>query len=332
MATPRDPLLCETGVEGIIELRGPMGMPDGWIDPVHPYQLHGGATFGQGDPAAHLRQKLVHRQTRIATVGSCFAQEIHSWLLKRGWAAVQCEHGPGSAMSARFGNIYTTAQLRQCFERAWGRFDPLERWWSWRDLVVEPYRARMAWRSEAEAEASLASHLEAVRRVVQTAEVLICTVGMSETWRSRADGAAYWRVPLTYDPARHEFHRLDPAENLENLERLYALLRRHNPALRLVTTLSPVPLDQTFADESLAVADSCSKASLRVALHELCTRHPEVIYFPAYELVHDVEIDPWQQDRRHVRPEVVERIMQRFMATFGDPRQVMYSVPRARLV
>ena len=316
-APRRETEFVETGIEGIVALLGPMGLSDGYRAPVRPYQFHGGATFRQRDPTAHLRRTLITRETSIATIGSCFAVEIHAWLVDQGYSVVECEQGSERRTSARYGAVYTTAQLRQCFGRAFGQFCPVERWWHWRDLVVDPYRARLAWHSEAKAEASLVKHLDAVRRVVETAEVLICTVGLSETWRHQTDGSAYWRLPLTYDPAQHEFHRLDPAENLQNLEQTYAVLREHNPTLQLVVTLSPVPLTQTFADESLAVADSYSKASLRVALHEFCTRHPEVIYFPAYEMVRDLEIDPWQEDRRHVKLEVVRRIMQRFMDTLG---------------
>jgi len=321
-APPHETQLVETGVEGIVALQGPMGLSDGYREPIRPYQIHGGATFRTRDPTAHLRRTLINRDTRVATIGSCFAVEIHSWLVDQGYSVVECEHRLAWTTSARFGNVFTTAQLRQCFGRAHGQFNPVERWWHWRGLVVEPYRARMAWHSEAEAEASLAKHLDAVRRLVETAEVLICTVGLSETWRNRTDGSAYWRLPLNYDPARHEFHRLDPAENLQNLEQTYAVLREHNPALQLVVTLSPVPLNQTFADESLAVADSYSKASLRVALHEFCRRHPEVVYFPAFEMVRDLEIDPWQADRRHVKRDVVRRVMHRFMTTLGgDPAE-----------
>ena len=39
----------------------------------------------------------------------------------------------------------------------------------------------------------------------------------------------------------------------QSVEQTYAVLREHNATLQLVVILSPVPLTQTFADESLAV-------------------------------------------------------------------------------
>jgi hypothetical protein len=63
-------------------------------------------------------------------------------------------------------------------------------------------------------------------------------------------------------------------------------LSRLNPNIKLVLTLSPVPLARTFEFSSAIVADAVSKSVLRAAIHELIGMYPEkIFYFPSYEMV-----------------------------------------------
>ncbi|MEM9083356.1 MAG: GSCFA domain-containing protein, partial [Planctomycetota bacterium] len=107
-------------------------------------------------------------------------------------------------------------------------------------------------------------------------------------------------------------------ENVENLTAFYRLLRDINPELQLVVTVSPVPLLATFRDMDCEVANTVSKATLRVAVDRFCQVHPEVVYFPSYELVTRMGRDAYLEDGVHVKPEVVSRIMSAFMEHFGD--------------
>ena len=158
--------------------------------------------------------------------------------------------------------------------------------------------------------------------MVAETDVLILTLGLSEVWRSRIDKRCFYLIPPpgVLDPARHEHALQRPEECLADLERFYAIIRERNPSLRLVTTLSPVPLMATYFDRHAVVSDSVSKATLRTALHWFCQNHPEVIYFPSYEMVRRNPDWPYQPDNRHVKAvPVVERIMSTFMANYGEP-------------
>ena len=76
----------------------------------------------------------IARQTRIATLGSCFAQHLSKSLAKYGFNYVNGEPGPSwldeqdrirfnyGTFSARYGNIYTPRQLVQLVERSLGMF------------------------------------------------------------------------------------------------------------------------------------------------------------------------------------------------------------------
>ena len=59
------------------------------------------------------------------------------------------------------------------------------------------------------------------------------------------------------------------------------------------------------------------KSILRAAVDAFVSQHSDrVTYFPAYEIVLVTEDDPFKADNRHVRPEVVDRIMEVFESWF----------------
>lgn len=68
----------------------------------------------------------------------------------------------------------------------------------------------------------------------------------------------------------------------EELQNLVALLQAVNPALQIMLTVSPV----RHIKDTLPL-NEVSKATLRVAVHELTTQYDHVHYFPAYELMQD---------------------------------------------
>jgi len=123
--------------------------------------------------------------------------------------------------------------------------------------------------------------------------------------------------PEVFDEARHEHALLSVGENVDNLERFYAKVRAANPDLRLVLTLSPVPLLATYQDRHAVVADTVSKALLRVAIDEFSRAHPEVVYFPSYEIATRMPDWPYAADNRHIRRPIVERIMATFIKHYG---------------
>jgi GSCFA family len=271
-------------------------------------------------PVAHPRPGLITRATRVGSIGSCFAQEIKKWLIAGGYTFLQTEDGPSTESgSARFGNVFNTKCIRQIFEAAYGLFDPLEKHWPYDGKLMDPYRKNVGWANEVEASAERASHHAAVRELVSRCEVLICTIGQAEVWRNRADKAAFFMIPPpeVIREDRHEVAVLGVEENVEHLRATYDLIRAHNPALTLVVTVSPVPLLATFQDEHALVADEANKAILRVAADTFCRANPGVLYFPAYEIVKRLCPNPWLEDNRHVRPEVVARVMDVFMGAYG---------------
>ena len=142
-------------------------------------------------------------------------------------------------------------------------------------------------------------------------------MGLSEVWYNRDTGNVYWRgIPrLEFDPKRHGFRVTTVEENRENLERIYSIIRAKRPGATIILTLSPVPLVATFRPVSCITANVVSKAVLRVAVDELMRENgtdPELHYWPSYEIVKEYCREPYDDDNRHVKPEIVSRIMDAF--------------------
>jgi hypothetical protein len=126
-----------------------------------------------------------------------------------------------------------------------------------------------------------------------------------------------WRAVPSYlfDESVHGFRVSTTAENYDNLARIRALIRDVKPTAPIIFTLSPVPLMATFRPVSCVTASSVSKAILRVSIDELMrtfSADDRLLYFPSYEIVKDCVVDPYLDDNRHPKPEVVSFVMETF--------------------
>jgi hypothetical protein len=222
--------------------------------------------------------------------------------------------------SARYGNVYTPRQLLQLFQRALGRFDPQERAWTHPDgtSLVDPFRPRIqpgGYSSAEELEAERARHLACTRRAMAEADVFVFTLGLTEAWEDTRDGAVFPLAPGVsggrHDPALVRFANFGTEDTTADLIAALDLLREVNPTVRIVLTVSPVPLNATYEPRHVAEATAWSKAVLRVAA-ESARRHLEdCCYFPSYEIITSPQTRGryFGPDRRSVTEDGVDHVM-----------------------
>ncbi|ODN70384.1 GSCFA domain-containing protein [Methylobrevis pamukkalensis] len=272
---------------------------------------------------------------RVASAGSCFAQHIARYLKTSGFdflvtetahpiaAPEDAEAFNYGVYTARYGNIYTPRQLLQLFQRAYGRFAPLDdAWEAGGGRWIDPFRPQIqpgGFASRAEYDADRAQHFTAVRRAFETLDVFVFTLGLTEAWRSREDGAVYPLCPGVagghFDPARHAFHNFTAGEIVADMVAFLDLLRSVNPRSRVILTVSPVPLVATASGRHVLTATTYSKAVLRVACEQLVGEQPDVAYFPSYELVTGPQTRGrfLAEDLRSVTEEGVANVMRLFL-------------------
>jgi hypothetical protein len=243
-------------------------------------------------------------EDRVATAGSCFAQHISRKLRSVGFNFFVTEAGDGltpklaqqrnfGVFSARYGNIYTTAQLRQVFEEAFDARAAHDRAWVRKDgRFVDPFRPQIepdGFASPQDVSTEREAHLLAVRRMFLECSVFVFTLGLTEAWRSRRDGSVFPLAPGvaggSFDPQEHEAVNFGVAEVQADLEVFLARLKEVNPQARVVLTVSPVPLIATFEDQHVVCSTTYSKSVLRVVAEQATRKHGWVEYFPSYEII-----------------------------------------------
>lgn len=325
------------------------GHPYQGLPPHHYWRQSIGEVAGdQVDPVVAVRFR-VDRQTRIATAGSCFAQHINNRLRERGFRVLQTEQppeqlSPAQALQrnygmfcARYGNIYTARHLLQLIERAYGGFVPAEPAWpTARDRWIDPFRPQIEPDGFASIEAleqSRIEHLAAVRRMFETLDLFVFTLGLTEAWRAKPDGAVFPLAPGvaggTMDFARYEFVNFGAAEVEADLDAFLGRLRQVNPAARVIFTVSPVPLAATYTERGVLAATTYSKSVLRVAAEQIVQRHGHCDYFPSYEVISGNfnRGRYYEADLRSVTGAGVDHVMRLFFRHFTPSADIPLNQP-----
>lgn len=278
-------------------------------------------------------------ESRIATAGSCFAQHISRHLRASGFNYYVTEPAHSQVdehtaalfnygtFTARYGNVYTARQLLQLYQRAYGDFQPFDDVWKRSEHhYLDPFRPQIqpeGFFSEAELHADRERHLAAVRQAFENLDVLVFTLGLTECWVSKRDGAVFPVCPGvaggTFDPDEYEFKNFGVADVVADMHSFISRLRERNVGARVILTVSPVPLVATAEPQHVLVATTYSKSVLRVAAQELATSLPDVVYFPSYELItgqftRGRYLGP---DLRSVTEEGVEHVMRVFLRHYA---------------
>ena len=258
---------------------------------------------------------IITPSTRIATIGSCFAQEL---------ATMMAEVGLVGGMHPG-GLFYSTTAIRQELERIVGGWperaeEPL---WHVSGGVVDPFRDYdTVYPDEASLLAARTKVDEPARALFCDANVVVVTLGLIEIWRSRATGNVFRAIPhpAVFRELQPEFSRLTVGQMLDDLERIRTVVRDRIGA-ELVLTTSPVPLHTTFTELDVRVANTESKSRIRAAVSEFCDRHPDVHYIHSYEMAVTAEnqSDYFKEDGRHLHRHAVRYILSEFLRIYAAP-------------
>jgi GSCFA family len=281
------------------------------------------------------KKPLIGRADAVVSAGSCFAANIAPYLTKAGLKYLKTEdmrhpifdrhlheNFGYDSYSAAYGNVYTARQLLQLLRRSMGTFTPSENRWPSNSNVIDPFRPglRFLAQSDREFDVITRAHLMRTREAFAKADVFIFTLGLTEAWVSRVDGAVFPACPGTiageFDGDRHAFKNFTVEETVADLNEFIVELRRANPTVRIILTVSPVPLAATATGDHVLSATIYSKSVLRVAAQQAVQQHENVIYFPAYEIVTGPQTSGgyFADDRRSVSKAGVELVMRALLS------------------
>jgi hypothetical protein len=288
----------------------------------------------------------------VLTAGSCFARHIGRALRDRGMNWRDAEPAPPGLTAAerrdrhygvfsfRTGNIYTAAMLRQWLAWAYGHATPPDEVWCEDGRHFDPFRPAVEPAGHATAEEVAAARratLAAIRAAVAEASCLVFTLGLTEAWLDRGDGTVHPVCPGTvrgtFDAERHVFHNFTFDEVHRDLSAALALARAANPRLRVLLTVSPVPLTATATGGHALTATTYSKSVLRAVAGQLAQEHDHIDYFPAYEMITGFPFKAvfFEPNLRTVSPAGVAFVMRQFFDALdrrpAEPRPAHRTTP-----
>ncbi|MEP5155450.1 GSCFA domain-containing protein [Planktotalea sp.] len=281
----------------------------------------------------------IKRDMKIATFGSCFAQHFGRSLASRGYHWFDAEPAPTELLpetakafnygvfSARTGNIYSVSLLRQWVEWALGVSKAPDEVWEKEGRFYDPFRPAVEPNGFASAEEVLASReltIESFGHAIKDSNLFVFTLGLTESWWNSKDEYEYpicpGTVAGTYIEGEHEFRNQSYPFIKKNLMQALRLIRSVNPQIRVLLTVSPVPLTATKADDHVLVATSYSKSTLRAVAGDIAKKHRFVDYFPSYEIISSPPFGGqfYSANKRGVEQDGVDHVMSNFFACMAQ--------------
>jgi tetratricopeptide (TPR) repeat protein len=207
--------------------------------------------------------KFINPRTRFFSMGSCFARNLARSLSASGYVANHMEISE---------YINTTFANRVFVD-----------WLDGAD-IDEAIRERIVellppgWSREGALEA------------IKTSNVFILTLGVAPAFFDRTTGNFILPRPTSLNSRalaeKYLFRTTSVSENVDNVLHLIEFVRKISPDIRIVVTVSPVPLLASFEFESAVQADCLSKSTMRLVAHEVvnCSNIPNIMYWPAFEI------------------------------------------------
>lgn len=335
---------------------------------LNPYQNRSGKYFWKtgvvdfrpDSPPSGLHKKKweISKDERLATAGSCFAQHISTHLRATRSNLIDSEPAPKnmplelakkygySLYSARYGNIYTTRQLVQLAIELSDRIDPRFYVWQRGDRYFDAFRQSVTpsgLSSPQEVIRSRELHLDKVIKVFLAMDVFIFTLGLTESWFDRETKVIYPTAPGviagSYSSDAYQLINLSFHDVVRDFELFLEIINKlrsteGRKALKILLSVSPVPLTATATSMHILQANLVSKSVLRAAAHYLCTTMENVDYFPSYEIITNLASRGtyYQENLREVKAEAVDVVMSMFFSEYsellGDQPGSPQSMPR----
>ncbi|WP_413531917.1 GSCFA domain-containing protein [Empedobacter brevis] len=249
--------------------------------------------------------KLNH-QHKILTIGSCFSDEIGKRLIDLKF----------DGLINPFGVIFNSYSIQNLIERSIQK-----KYFTTTDVhqngeeffCFDVHSSFNALTKEAVLE-KLNAILDQVHCFIYSCNVLMITLGTSWIYEWKTSNKI---VTNCHKVEANQFEKrlLTTEENLKSLELIVSDLKKINPNIQIITTVSPVRHTKDGMIEN-----NVSKARLLDALYQLNIQQHHVQYFPSYELVLDDLRDYrfFKEDLIHPSKQAVDYIWERFSETFFE--------------
>ena len=251
---------------------------------------------------------------RVALVGSCLARTMKRALtqsgievLERGSRTESLAHG-----SAEWDRVFNAGVAAQEIERCATNLEfPT---FSASDQVYDPYRFRMSYDSQNEAESRIAEYKKDGRQVLRECDALVIAISFNEVWTDDEHGLYLPEIPFRgiWDSMSISSRNLEVEEGTSLLKRARTAFRTLNFEAPIFVCLEPQPLRASLVTDNVYIADAISKARQLVSLHDFAEEFEDVHYLPTWEAVQYGTSSRFGWDDRHLSDESESAIQQLF--------------------
>lgn len=166
------------------------------------------------------------------------------------------------------------------------------------------------------------SELQHIGANLPKTSIIIYTFGTSIVYEQKETGEI---VANCHKVPSKNFNRrlLTIDEIVKAFETNYAMVKRANPSVRFIITVSPVRHQKDSFEQN-----NVSKSTLRLACEQMVSKYEDVEYFPAFEIMMDELRDYrfYAEDMLHPSPVASEYIWQKFQDVFFDDRLKQFIV------
>ena len=247
----------------------------------------------------HVPRWGINKEDNIVTIGSCFAQHIANWLRERKFNVPFYdteENIKSLSFSANYGNVYTVRQALQLVNEA-SKFGTIRKiGWKKEGGYIDAIRPNVfenPFATEDELWVARSNHISGVAEMIDKMDVLIFTLGLTETWNHKKSGTILPSPPGviagSYDEKEYEFINFSYPDVISDLDELCENLisMRNGRPFKLLLTVSPVPLTATAENRHVLQSSIYSKSILRAVAGDFCSRNDFADYFPSFEIINN---------------------------------------------
>lgn len=277
-------------------------------------------TFRTQIPIVSSHAKLSYHDN-IMTIGSCFADNI----------ATHLQEGRFSVLPNPFGILYNPQSIADCIKLLWSAESINEEYIIqvgelWHSFL---HHGRVAQLSKAKLLTYLDDSLTSQRIWAKKATRLLITLGSALAYEHCDSGII---VANCHKIPNKNFRQLtvNASETYDLLATAFECVKRHNPDIEIVLTISPI---RHIRDG--IIENQRSKAQLIIAAEMLESTLDYVHYFPAYEIVMDELRDYrfYKSDMIHPSDEAIDYIWQAFQTMFmaTDTKYILQQVQQLNM-
>jgi len=247
------------------------------------------------------KYNLISHQDSIFSMGSCFAEAMGSKLENYKLSVLYNPFGTifnPLAIFKLFRLIYTQKTIEkegftQNSEGIWHHYD---------------FHSDLRATSQESLGEIIKTQIDAATRFLEKSNIVIITLGTAWVYKYLSNSQT---VANCHKASREKFEK--KLLSVEEICKQYELIAPFFESKKIILTVSPV----RHIKDTLPL-NAVSKSVLRLACHYLQERYDNIIYFPAYEIIHDDLRDYrfYTEDMLHVTPQAENYIWNKFVEAF----------------